>query len=361
MKAKQIVILAIIFGILAAAIFLKSWVRSADDHAAASRGGMIAFAGFDPARLERILVGRGNQAPAVELAKENGVWKVKSLWSAKADLLKVEKLIQKFRSIQGELRGSGKKLFEDFGIQEGNAFSLQFLGVGDVSLQDLRIGTKQAGEKTCFVREDQSENVYLVNADMEELFGIYTALSEAVSASLFWADLSLLNLDPEKVTEITVHLLKGEEQMMRAGLERETNSQEPLKSSWEFLRQGMPSSPDPDKVLKFIAAMNSVRAEKIMDPSGKEYGLEKPVWRLAVTEDGQTRLLEAGPKDKKGELFYVRRSGDPTIFGLKTSFFDDLDVDDTHFIKDVPPATGSEKDLLQSSAAVLTEGQKQTT
>ena len=361
MKTKQIVILAIIFVILAVAIFLKSWVRSADDNVAASRGGLVTFAGFDPVKLERILISRGNQTPAVELAKENGVWKVKSLWSAKADFLKVEKLIQKFHSVQGEVRGSGKKLFEDFGIQEGNSFSIKFLGVGNTSLQNLRIGTKQAGEKTCFMREDKSENVYLVNADVEELFGIYAALSEAVPASLFWADLSLFNLDPEKVKEITVQLLKGEENIMKAGLERETNSQEPLKSSWKFLRQGMTSSLDPDKVLKFIAAMNSVRAEKVMDPSGSGYGLEKPVWQLVVTEDGRKRILEAGPRDKKGELFYVRRSGDPTIYDLKASFFDDLDVDDTHFMKDVPPATESKKDLPQNRAAGLTEGQKQTT
>ena len=48
MKTKQIVILAIIFVILAVAIFLKSWVRSADDNVAASRGGLVTFAGFDP-------------------------------------------------------------------------------------------------------------------------------------------------------------------------------------------------------------------------------------------------------------------------------------------------------------------------
>jgi len=122
MKTKQIIILSIIFGILVLGILLKSWVRSRDDDAGAARGGRVILAEFDPMKLERILIGRGSQSPAVELAKENGVWKVKNLWNVKADSAKVENLIQALRSAQGELRGSGKKLFADFGIQDADAF-----------------------------------------------------------------------------------------------------------------------------------------------------------------------------------------------------------------------------------------------
>ncbi|MDD5226003.1 MAG: DUF4340 domain-containing protein, partial [Candidatus Omnitrophica bacterium] len=298
MKPKQIIILGIIFGVLVLGILLKSWVRSAGDNAGVAQGGSVAFAEFDPARLERILISRpakaGTPAPGVELAKENGVWKVKSLWNAKADPVKVENLIQKFRSAQGEERGSGKNLFGDFGIQDAEAFSIRFLGAGDASLLDLRLGTKQAGENACFFRKAAGEEVYLVDLNIRELLGIYTDLNEAIPASLFWADLSLFDLNPEKVTRITVYLLKGQEKTMITGLGRVTDPKDPLKTSWKFLRKGMTSSLDPDKVLKFIAVLKSVRAEKVVDPSGKGYGLEKPVWQLAVTEDNKKTLLNAG-------------------------------------------------------------------
>jgi len=360
MKPKQIIILSIILGALVCGLLLKSWVRFAGENAGAVRNERVALAQFDPSRLERILISRGGRSPGVELAKENGVWKVKSLWDAKADPVRVEKLIQKLRSLEGELRGSGKQLFADFGIQDADAFSIKLLGVANTPLLDLRLGTKQAGENGYFIRKAADENVYLTDVNMAELLGIYAAFNEATPASPFWADLSLLNLDPEKVTKITVYLLKGEEKTMITGLERETDPKDPLKTSWKFLRKDMSSLPDPDKVLKFIATMKSVPAEKIVDPGGKGYGLEKPVWQLAVAEGGKKILLNAGPKDEKGELFYVKRSEDPTVFGLKASFFTDLNVDDTHFIKDIPPAAEPGKDLSQNSNAGLSDGREKT-
>ncbi len=359
MTKKQIMILGAILAVLALGIFLKFWVRSASDNAGSARNERVALVEFDPAKLERILIGCGSQSPAVELANENGDWKVKSLWNAKANPAKVEKFIQGLLASRGELRTSGKSFFADFGIQDADAFSIKLFGAGNTLLQDLRLGTKQAGEDSYFIRKATSENIYLVDMNMAELLGIHTDLHDASPTSLFWADLSLFNLDPEKVTKITVYLLKGDEKTMVAGLERVTDPKDPLKNSWKFLRKNMSSPLDPDKVLKFIVVMNSVRAEKVVDLGGKGYGFEKPVWQLAVTENGKKKLLTVGSKDDKGELFYVKRSGEPAAFALKSSFFDDLNVDDIHFLKDVSPAVKPKKDLPQDINASLLESEGQ--
>ncbi len=353
MNKKQILLLSIILGVLALGILLKSWVRSATDNTGTPQTGLSAVLKFNPAETEEILIQRpaktgGMPSPAVDLVKANGVWRVKSLWKARADPAKVENLIQKFLSVQGELRGSGKKLFSDFGIEDAEAFSIKFVGAGDKPLTELRLGTKQAGVNAYFIRTAANEDVYLAGLNLAELLGIYASLEEASPASLFWADLSLFNLDPEKVTEITVHRLKGEEKTMAAGLGRETDPKDPLKSSWKFLRQGLSSSPDPDTVMEWIAAMNSVRAEKVVDPAGKGYGLEKPVWQLEVTQGDKKSILIAGPKDEKGEVVYVKRAEDPAVFALKASFFDDLNGEDARLIKEVAPV------------AVLPEGQGKT-
>ena len=346
MKPKQIILLSVIFVILALGILLKSWVRSAADNTGTPQEGLVEVAKFDPAKTEEILIRRpakagGIPSPAVDLVKANEVWRVKSLWNAKADSVKVENLIQKLLSVQGELRGSGKKLFADFGIEDAEAFSIKFVGAGDKPLTELRIGTKQAGVNAYFIRTAANEDVYLAGLNLAELLGVYASLEEAIPASLFWADLSLFNLNPEKVTEITVHRLKGEEKTMAVGLERVVDPKDPLKSSWKFLRQGMSSSPDSDKVLEWIAAMNSVRAEKVVDPAGKGYGLEKPVWQLEVTQGDKKAILIAGPKDEKGEVFYVKRAEDPAVFVLKASFFDDLNGEDARLIKEAPLVAAS--------------------
>lgn len=374
MKPKQLVILSLIFGVLAFGIVWKSWVRTAADNAGAAQGGLVAFSEFDPMKLEKILISRpektGASRPAseaardsrssgVELARENGVWKVRSLWNAKADPVKVKKLIEKLRASRGELRGSGKKLFPDFGIEDAHAFSIRLLGPGDRPLQELRVGTKRAGEDGYFVRTAANENVYLARLNLAELLGIFPDFNEGSPENLFWADLHLFNVDPEKVTKVTIHRLTGEERNRVAGVERETDPQDPLKSSWKFLRQGMSSLPDPDKVLKLIAVINSIRAEKIVAPDGKGYGLEAPVWQLSVTEGLEKTLLSAGSRDQTGEFIFVKHPGVATIFVLKASFFSDLNVDDTNFLKEIPPAAGPKSVLPPSLAGGLPDKQNE--
>ncbi len=355
MTQKQIVILCGILGVLALGIFLKSWIRSAGDSAEAARAGRVAFSEFDSAKLERILIGRpaktgGSQTPAVELTKENGVWKVKSLWSAQADPVKVEALIREIRSAQGELRGSGKKLFEDFGIQEGEAFSIQLFGAKDASLLDFRVGTKQAGENVYFIRKASSENIYLVEMNLAELLGIFTDFKEAKPDSLFWADRSLFNLDPEKVTRITVDHVKNRVKTMTAGFGLVKDPNDPAKNSWIFLQRADRSyTLDPEKVLRFIATLNSVKAQKVVDPAGKDYGLENPDWEIAVTEGGTETILSISGKNEKEKGCFVKISRNPGVFILGATYTEDLEVDDARFAKEASKEAALGAKLSKSS------------
>jgi hypothetical protein len=274
----------------------------------------------------------------VELVKEGNVWKVKSLWNAKADSVKVEGLIQKLSSVQGELRGTGKKLFRDFGIGDKDSFSIKFTGANK-TFMDLRLGTQKAGDGY-FIRKAEDDGVYFIETDMAGLLGIYADFEKATPSSAFWADLSLFNLDPEKVTKVAVFRMKGDEKVMAAGLERETDPKDPAKSSWQFLREGIISSPDPEKVLRFIAMLASIKAQKVVDPDGKGY---EPVWQLVVTEGNKETILDAGPKNEKEGIYFVRASSDASVFGLSASYFDDMNVDDTHFMKDASAAAGPRK------------------
>lgn len=343
MTKRQIILLGVILVILALGILVKSWSRSMSDAAGSSQGKGVAVVPFDPAKVERILIGRGLQTPPIELAKENGAWKLKSLWNAKADPVKVENLIQRIGSAQGELRGTGKNLFRDFGIGDEDSFSIKFLGAGNAPFADLRVGTKSAGPDGYFIRKVSSADVYLVDLNMAELLGIYTAFDVAKPSSAFWADLSFFNLDPERVTKITVYHFKGDEKTLVLGLARGANPKDPLKSFWKFLRKDMTSPLDPEKVVRFIATLTSIKAQKVVNPDGKGYGLEKPVWQLAVAEGVKKTILNAGPKDAKEGLYYVKAPSSPSVFSLNATYFDDLNVDDTNFVKDVPAAAEPKK------------------
>jgi len=353
MNKKQIIILSIILGLLALGILLKSWVRSAGDARNSVSQNGSGITKFDPIKIEKILIGRGVKAPPVELVKENGIWRVKGLWNVEADPTKVEALIRKLGSANLEMRGTGKKFFPDFGIQNGEAFSIKFFDAGNIMLLDLLLGTKQAGPEGYFVRGASKEDIYFIELNMSELLGIYTAFEEAVPLANSWADFRLFELEPEKVTKITASSIKGDERTLVLGLMTEADPKDPLKRSWKFLRKDMKLSLDPEKVLKFIVMLQSLRAQKVMDPAGKGYGLEKPAWQLAVTEGNKKTILNVGTKETKGDLYYVKTSQNPAVLGLSAHFFDDLNVDDTHFVKGASPAAGSETAVQNSDGQTL--------
>lgn len=340
MTKKQILILSVIFGFLALGILLKTGVRVFRED---NRVVMTKVIHLTPSSLDQILLGKGSERSSIELVKENGVWKVKSLWNAKADFSKISDLLGKLELAMRtqEPRGKGKNLFPDFGITDQDAFSLKFVSANK-TLMDLRLGVKKSGEGY-FIRKTGDDSVYFIETDMAGLLGIYADFEKATPSSAFWADLSLFNLDPEKVTKIAVFRMKGDEKAMAAGLERETDPKDPAKSSWKFLRESMTSVPDPEKILRFIATLSSIKAKNVVDPAGKEYGLGKPVWQLVVTEGNKETILDAGPKNEKEGIYFVRASSDASVFSLGATYFDDMNVDDTHFMKDAPAAAEPKK------------------
>lgn len=341
MKPTQIIILSVILGVLALGILLKSWARSLGDDDKWAKAYVTETYFFSPSGIDHILISRGAKSPPVELAKESGVWIVKSLWNAKADSVKIYDFLSKL--LKGvkrqEFRGKGKNLFPDFGITDPEAFSIKLTERLNRPF-DLLLGIKKAGEDY-FIRSAGDDSVYVISEDMAGLLGIFTDLAEASPRSDFWADLGLFTLDPEKVTEIAIFRMAGNERKMAAGLRREADPKDPAKNIWKFMRQDMTSPVDSEKTLKFIATLMSIKAQKVADPGGKGYGLEPPAWQLAVSEGAKKTLLTVGVRDVKEDLYYAKTSAGPSIFCLSAGYFDDLNVDDSRFIKETPPAAGS--------------------
>ena len=336
MTKRQIIILGAILAILALGILLKGLMRSVGEGMDPAVRTGVAFLDFEPAKAERILIGRGTGAASVELAKENGVWRVKSLWGAPANSAKAEKFIRELISARGELRATGSDLFKDFGIEESDAFSIKCLGPGNAVLLDLWVGTKKEGAGGSFIRRIGSADIYLVDRDITEMLGVYADLGTSKPDGIAWTDLSLFRVDPEQVTQIMVYRKKGNEKNMVLGLVRKPDPKIPGQGVWSYLRQEMRLPLDPEKVVRFIAMMNSVRAEGVVDPEGKEYGLAKPAWELDVYQGSKKTVLTAGPKADKKDLYYAKVSSVPTLFSLKPTYFDDLNVDDTSFVKEIP-------------------------
>lgn len=357
MKQKNILILTILLVVLGVSVLLKHWIQSNDFMVQSSAEvATPSVFSFDPAQIEKILIGRGLAGAPVELAKENSEWRVKSLWNAKADSAKVSQLLEKIRNARGEMRGNSKALFLDFGIRDEEAFSIQLIGKGNLSFLDLRIGMRQAGADGYFFRKAGSEDVYLANVAMSELLGIFTPFEEGKPMSEFWADETLFYLKPEAVKQITVSRFQNGNKITAAGIIWEADPKDPAKGTWKFIRADLSSQLDSDKVLRFIATLNSVKAQKLVDPNGQGYGLDKPVLQISVKEGDKDITLNVGAKDEKTGVSYAQVSGSTSIYQLLSYYVSDLDLDDTRFFKETPPPPQFNPDPNKKSPEVSTPG-----
>ncbi len=347
MNRKQIIILCVILGVLAAGVFAKTALQSRNAAVVASSQVVSRpLFSVDSGKAQQILIGRGDKE-FVELIREKdipsasqaeihpssqGGWKVKNLWDAKADTEKVNEFFDKIRSMKGELRGAQKKLFPDFGIQDPEAFFIKVTGDNHATLLDLRVGSKQAGS-AYFVRQAASDEVYLTDTDMARLLGVYMGFQEGVPSADVWADAVLFQLDPEKVTKITVHHLESNGSVMTAGVLLEQDGKDSARNVWKFIRPQPSAQMDPDNVLRFIATLNSIRTKKVVDPMGQGYGLENPAWQIAVTEGDREIVLALGAKDDKKEDYFVKITGKPGVFTLNSYYAEDLEIDNARFAK----------------------------
>jgi hypothetical protein len=342
MNKRQIIILSVVFTVLVLGLAVKFLVRLQDSRVAKEVYTSLSFS-LDPAKVEKVILKLGANGAPVELVKKNGVWSVSSLWNAKADAPKITKLLEAVQQAKGELRSADSAILKDFRIGDADAVSLKFLGAADTELLDLKVGTTKAGFDGFFVRRSGSPEVYFVDTPFDQLLGIFMPMEEAVLSANFWADLTLLSLDPEKVNKITISHLKGGAVTAVSGVERleqkdapSAKEGGPMGTAWKLVGPQQARPVDPDKVLRYIVKMNSAKAKGVVDPAGKEYGLEKPVWRLSVMEGEKPVILEAGSKNEKENVYFVKVRDLPQVFQLASDFWGDLDAKDEQFLKDAP-------------------------
>ncbi len=334
MKPKQILILSLILGVLVLGLIAKTLFRTLS--ASSSKETLPSFS-FSTDKIQKIILGRGEEAAIIELYKQGPQWKVKTLWDVEADGEKIAALLKAVSSFKGELRSSDKNLFPDFGLEDQNAFSLEFFEDSQKPVLDLRIGSKKAGYSGFFVRKAGASEVYFVDWDVPKLLGIFTPFEEARPRNDFWADLNFLKFKIEDIQKITLLRTSENRKDLIVSVERENIPGDPSQNAWKYERNTYPFAADPGKILRFLATLTSLKAQKVVDPKGTGYGLEKPVWEMTLAlKKGKEIVTLAGPADEKEKVRFIKNSVYPTVFQLQEYFFEDLDIDDSAFFKNNP-------------------------
>ncbi|MBI3316655.1 MAG: DUF4340 domain-containing protein [Candidatus Omnitrophica bacterium] len=336
MKPKQIIFLAILFGVLVIAVTVKNFQKPAE----------LATQEFTPLDLslnvdeiEKIEItkpksGDVEKEEYVELHKMKGEWRVKSLYDARAEEDKVKALLEEIKNAKGELRARDKELHADFKIKEEEALGIKLSTSSGATALHLLVGMRKSGQMI-FIRKSGEDTVYLTEADLMGQVGLFGDTDREGLSSDFWASMVLAEPDPEKVDKFEIHRLEGGD-FISASLEKAPDPADASRKIWQFSRPLQnPFKADPEKVKLYLENIKTWRAQKVLDPQAKDYGFSKPQWKLIITQEGgQTLEITAPAPDETTKSYPMKVTDKPVIFQLIHYYFENLDADDSRFYTD---------------------------
>ncbi len=335
MKPRQILILIGILALLLAGVFFRQRQKPAQ---LVTEEYTPLDLSFDANSVGKILIYKGklgekkNPDEYVEMTKsKEGQWQISSLWGARADQDKVTSFLEAIRKAKGEQRGKGKQIFKDFGIADEEAFHVSIANLSGKDLLSLALGIKKAGDTPTFIRKSAAETVYLTDANLFGQIGIYSDPAKETAKSDFWASMQIVQFDGTKIQSIETKRFMNNQEIVTTHLSRKETQR------WKALREGLPFEIDSGKISQFLNDIKTWRAQKVLDPKAKDYGFAKPKWQMRFElEGGGDILLTSGDIDEKAKLVYLHVSNEPVVFELSRYYFENMDVDDSHFFTDNP-------------------------
>ncbi|MBI3307050.1 MAG: DUF4340 domain-containing protein [Candidatus Omnitrophica bacterium] len=326
MKAKQIIVLAVVFLLLAAGVVLKKFYKPVE---ISSEFYTPLDISFETGQVAAVEIAAGKTEPAVVLVKENNIWKIPGLWDVRADQEKIEGFLNELRQTKGELRAKDKNIFGDFGIGDEEAWRLVLKDQNQAPLASFLFGTKrEISEGALFLRRPDSEMVYLINFDFFNLIGIPGNVSIKTPAEDFWADFKILPVSSDQIQTIEIlHLGPGKESKV-LNLVRSSSGD----TAWKFGGKEITAALDQEKLKNFLQALGNWSADQILDPAGKDYGFEAPTWQMKLsTVSGQEILVTRGGKNPGNQNSFFKVSTSPAVFEVSPYFFQNVDRDRKYF------------------------------
>lgn len=341
MKPKHIIILTVILVLLAAGVVFKQFQKPPE---LATEEFTPLDLSFDPAQVAKIELTKGKEEKAVELAKENDVWKAVNFFGVRAETSKIDEFLKALREAKGELRAKDKSLFKDFGLGEEQAFRLAFSDSQGKSILTLFLGSKKPSYDSCFVRKDGSDLVYLSDGNFFGKLGLYGDPANESPKKDFWASLSLIHFKTDEISRIEARRFPGDKELLAAGVLRETDPNDPAKKKWKYVRPEVPFGLDAEKIKQFLNSIPNWKANKVLDPKAQDYGFVKPRWQMKLgIETGGEVVLTAGNEDSSTKASFIQVSNAPVVFELPSYYFTNFDIDDSKFFIDNPLAVDPDK------------------
>lgn len=323
MKLRQLFTLAVILGLLVLGVVVKQSQKRPE---LATREYTLLNLSFDKDRVSKMTINDDQ----VQLVKENVRWQAVNFFSARADQKKIDDFLSEIRNAQGELRASGQDILKDFGITDEEGIRVT-LGERDQETLGFVLGTKKGAPGTSFIRKKDSQDVYLTEANLLGMMGIYGDASAEGPQADYWVSKNLADYDPNQVNRIEIKNFEKGAETGSTGLQKEGGV-------WKFLRADLPFAPSADKAEQYLSGAKTYMASQVLDPQAQDYGFSKPHLRIKLAlEKGREIIITAGnPDTPERNSYYLQVSSEAVVFLLSKYYLENLSPDDSWFFSDNP-------------------------
>ncbi|MCM8775217.1 MAG: DUF4340 domain-containing protein, partial [Candidatus Omnitrophica bacterium] len=288
---------------------------------------------FSVQDVQKILLGKDAQGAAVELVKDNDVWKIPLLWNAKADQAKVYDFLKKLRAMKGELRVSDPSLFMDFKIGDEEALKIRLVDFTGREVLNLLLGASVSAAAETFVRKVGSKDVYMADLNLWPLMGIYGDPGTETLSNNFWSDLRPITIDVGEIREIAIKRFEKGKEKITTGLVRGIDQKDADKKMWRYSGKDLALKVDENKVKDFLQTLSRWQAEEVLNPEAQDYGFKNPFLELRfVTESTREIVLTVARENEKSKVYFVRVSTEPVVYKTSEYYVQKLDTADSAFV-----------------------------
>ena len=300
---KQIIVLAVIFVALLAAVVVKETSRpdagSLRDQVSLQRLGPAAFTPEEVTAIE--IAGPGGADPFT-VTRTGDVWVVDGAFRAPAAAGIADRLVEAVAESRGELRLDDSSALAKFDLTPERASTVTLRNAAGSVLAQFALG-RSSGTQGAFVRptfDGVRDGAYAVSQDLRAALGLSQtqpgAADPEAPAAAHFHDIHMPNLALDDTTRVEILSPNWTVAFEKAGVE------------WAAV-EGAPSVPmRPSGIRQLVSTLGGAfTAKSLVNPAEREaLGLNAPLYRVtAVLADG-TRRSAIGAADRAGKRFFVR-------------------------------------------------------
>jgi len=297
---------------------------------------------ISPADISKIGIKKGKSGkPFIMQINDEGEWVLPSFWNRIADQAKAHNFLNTLAMLEGEVRSRSVELYSDYGIADDEAFSISLYGKDGKLVNRVYLGTIKGSYMSTFLRQGDSPKVYVVNRDIYGLMDIYGDPKSAKIIGDKWLDLSLIQFIPNDITGIKITRGAGDLVETVVDLEKVQGTEEG-SFDWKAPNDTAKSDPDPEKIKTYLNNVAAMKALKVVDPDGENYGFDEPFMLLTLLSGDEKMMFTIGAlvEENKEDRYIQAPDGQAYViagYGIRS-----MNVGIDSFLSDNVPEAGPE-------------------